>query len=106
MTEMQKMVKVIKAEPGIRSAKLAQKLGMTSLRCAMLGRRLAKQGKIVIERQPTAPLPTASPDGRHPPVHRALPGLRGPGQSPVASKVIPWPSTSTSRLSALKTSKS
>jgi hypothetical protein len=52
MTEMQKMVKVIKAEPGIRSAKLAQKLGMTSLRCAMLGRRLAKQGKIVIERQP------------------------------------------------------
>lgn len=46
---MKKMIKVIEKEPGIPSAKLARKVGTNSLRCAVLGRRLARRGHIRIE---------------------------------------------------------
>lgn len=47
---MEKMVELVQAEPGIPSAKLARKLGLDSLQCSTLAKRLAKQGILVIEK--------------------------------------------------------
>lgn len=45
---MERMVKEIQKEPGIKSAKLARMLGITSLECSTLARRLAKRDVLVI----------------------------------------------------------
>jgi hypothetical protein len=45
---LEKMVAEIQREPGIKSAKLARKIGVTSLECATLARRLKKRGIIEI----------------------------------------------------------
>lgn len=45
---LQRMVETIKEEPGIPSARLATLVGLSSLQCAMLARRLKKRGLINI----------------------------------------------------------
>lgn len=45
---MKQMLKAIQKEPGIQSAKLARQLGISSLECSTLAKRLAKRGFITI----------------------------------------------------------
>jgi hypothetical protein len=51
MALLNKMVSGIREEPGIKSAKLARRVGIPSLQCAIYAKRLAKRGFIVIGRQ-------------------------------------------------------
>lgn len=50
METMTQMVEAIRVEPGIRSAKLAKQVGLTSLQCSTLAKRLEKRGFITITR--------------------------------------------------------
>ncbi|HVJ70560.1 MAG TPA: winged helix-turn-helix transcriptional regulator [Sphingomicrobium sp.] len=50
MDRMKRMVREIQKEPGIMSAKLARKLGISSLECAALARRLERRKILKIER--------------------------------------------------------
>ena len=51
LKHMGKMLEAIHQEPGIPSAKLARMLGISSFRCAVLGKRLAARGLIQITSQ-------------------------------------------------------
>ena len=48
---MHKMIKLIGKEPGIPSARLAKILGLSSIRCSTLARRLQKKDLIKIDKQ-------------------------------------------------------
>lgn len=50
---MTKMIEEVGKEPGIKSAKLANKLGIDSMKCAVLGKRLAARGHLVLEKDPS-----------------------------------------------------
>ena len=50
METMEKMVRCIRRSPGIRSAKLARELDISSLRCSTLARRLEAKGVVRVER--------------------------------------------------------
>jgi Mn-dependent DtxR family transcriptional regulator len=45
---MEKMIREIEKDPGIRSVKLAKLLGVTSLECATLAKRLRRRGFITV----------------------------------------------------------
>jgi Mn-dependent DtxR family transcriptional regulator len=51
MDRMKRMVREIEKQPGIQSAKLARKLGISSLECAALARRLSRRGFVTIGHQ-------------------------------------------------------
>jgi predicted transcriptional regulator len=51
MKVMEDMLGHIRQEPGIPSAKLARKIGLSSLQCATLARRLAKRGFITVGKE-------------------------------------------------------
>lgn len=44
------MVRIITAEPGIQSARLAKQVGLPSLQCAIFAKRLEKKGVIKIQK--------------------------------------------------------
>lgn len=61
METLEEMVKQIREEPGIPSAKLAKKVGLTSLQCSTFAKRLAKQGFIEIQKKDRALVYTIRP---------------------------------------------
>jgi Mn-dependent DtxR family transcriptional regulator len=51
---MEEMIRLIGEDPGIRSAKLAKQVGLSSLQCAIFAKRLEKKGLITIGRSERA----------------------------------------------------